>query len=104
MPKKTFTQRSKNYPTDMSKLQELLDKNKIKYILRKHPVAELEPQVKKLIGYYPSGKYQILTGDYSIIRGMVSFGYYEIMRIKGKGKFENPERFKNPEDLVKELL
>ena len=94
----------KECPTDMYKLQELLDKKKIKYILRKHPVVELEPEVKNLIGYYPSGDWQIIINDtYSVVRGMVSFGSYEIMRIKGNGKFKNPERFEKPEDLINKL-
>jgi len=97
----------KDYPTDMSELVELLKKNKIKYKLRQHPVAKLEPQCKEVIGYFPSGDWQIIIdGEYSVIRGMISFGSYEIMKIKGdctKGKFIIPERFEKPEDLIKSL-
>src|SRR3989338_2828243 len=58
---------------------------KFKFILRVHPAAEAEPQVKKLIGYFPTGEWQILAErgkkKYSIIKGMVSMGQFEVAKI-----------------------
>jgi len=99
---------SKEFQEDLMDLYHLLVAQKIPCKIRLHPFAEKEPQVKKLIGYFPFGTYQILikkdNTTYSVIRGMVSFGAYEIMNI-GKGKkFKEPERFETPEELIKELL
>lgn len=99
--------RGEDYPTDMSELTKLLDKAGISYEKRVHPVTAAEP-VKHVIGYNPAGEWQIIitTRDalYSVVRGMVSFGDYEIMRVTGVGKFGDPERFSTPQQLVKELL
>ena len=96
---------SKEFQTDMTDLCKMLDERGIKYKLRKHPVAELEPQCKELIGYFPSGDWQVIINDtYSVIRGMVSLGDYEIMAIKPSSYFESPERFEKPEDLVNDLF
>ena len=94
-----------DYETSVQELCTLFDKKKMKYVLRRHPVTaqDKEGRVKKLIGCNPAGEWQILIGDYSIIRGMVSYGYYEIMRIKGKGRFETSEGFSTPKELVEEL-
>ena len=98
---------SKEFQEDLMPLYHMLVAKKIPCKVRLHPVVKAEPQVKKLIGYYPSGINQILIKKdgttYSVIRGMVSFGNYEIMNI-GKGKkFKNPERFVIPEDLIEQL-
>ena len=98
---------SKEFQEDLMPLYAMLTAKKIPCSMRLHPVAKLEPQVKKLIGYFPTGTNQILIKKdkttYSVIRGMVSFGDYEIMNI-GKGKkFKDPERFITPEELVKSL-
>lgn len=94
----------KEFRSDMTELHLLLEKEGIKHELRPHPAVVREPQVKSLIGYYPTGEWQIIIGDreFSIIRGMASFGDYEIMSLNRKG-FEDPARFSTPEELVKEL-
>ena len=108
----------KNYPTDMWCLAKLLKKNKITFTLREHP--SVKEGAKKLLGYNPAGDWQILIDTkfsglkYSVIRGMCSFGLYEIMAVsttgegifksKLKGYFFEPERFRTAEDLIKSLL
>ena len=72
------SKRNMKYEDDLTKLKTLLEKEGIEFTYRKHPAAEHEPGVKDLIGYFPSGEHQILVGENSIIRGMVSFEYYEI--------------------------
>ncbi len=98
---------SKEFQEDLMPLYHMLVARKIPCKMRLHPAAESEPQVKKIIGYFPSGTNQILIEKdrttYSVIRGMVSFGDYEIMNI-GKGKkFEEPERFGTPKELIEAL-
>jgi len=74
---------------------------------KKHKAAELESQVKNLIGYFPSGEFQILfrkdNRTISCIRGMVSFGLYEIMEVKGSKTKGDPERFDDPKDVIKRV-
>src|SRR3990167_3720168 len=94
---------SPEFADDLTKLSALLTERGIKHELRKHPAAVAEPQVKDLIGYWPTGEWQIIIGKYSVIRGMVSFGDYEIMNIGDGDKFKDPERFKTPEALVEQL-
>ena len=95
---------SPEFNDDMSEFELELKKRGIKYTIEKHLGAlEGNGRVKEIIGYYPTGEWQIHTGDYSIIRGYASFGQYEIMRIKGSGKFEEPERFKTAKELVDSL-
>lgn len=94
----------KEHPTDMSELDALLTKKGIPHILRQHPGAASEP-TKEIIGYNPGGDWQIIIEDtYSVIRGAISFGYYEIMNIADGKKFTDPERFDTPEELIDELL
>ncbi|HUW43584.1 MAG TPA: hypothetical protein VMV95_01305 [Bacillota bacterium] len=98
---------SKEFQEDLMPLYHLLVAQRIPCKMRLHPAVEKEPKVKELIGYYPTGENQILIEKdgttYSVIRGMASFGAYEIMNI-GKGKkFEEPERFETPEELVEAL-
>ena len=88
---------SPEYRDDMYELQEALDKKNIKYLLKRHIGAS--PEVKKLIGYYPTGEWHIFIGDISVIRGMCSFGDYEVYG----GKFKEPERFKTPQELIENL-
>lgn len=86
--------RSGEFRDDLRPLQKLLDKHKIPYIVRVHPVVMAEPQVERLIGYYPTGRFQIIIDKgISCVRGMVSFGEYEIMSIRGDKRFPDPERF-----------
>lgn len=81
-----------------------LKKDGIKITFRKHPAASAEPQVKKLIGYYPSGEMQIIFEKdkkrVSCIRGMVSFGQYELMGISGINTGD-PQRFEDSRDVVR---
>lgn len=70
--------------------------------LQRHPAAVHEPKVKDLIGYWPTGEYQVLVKKdkkrWSIIKCMGSFGLFEIMQLDPTSK--DPERFK----LLRELI
>ena len=90
---------SEEFEDDMSELKAELEKRGIEHTFGKHILTELEPGVFDLMGYWPSGEWHIRIGDVSVIRGMVSFGYYEAYG----GKFKDPERFKTPEELIQAL-
>ena len=92
----------KDYPTDMTELLKALDAAKISYTIKKHPIADS----KSLLGYNPAGDWQVMIEDQvSVIRGMASFGYYEVMRTKGAGRWsQDPERFGSPTALVKDYI
>jgi hypothetical protein len=90
------TQDFSKYAADLSKLHDLLTKAGVDHGYRVHPIVEAEPDTKKIIGYHPAGEYQIiipdkLDWDISIIRGMVSWGYYEAWFKKETYRFETPE-------------
>ena len=80
-------------------VKELTDR-KIPFEKKRHRGAN--PIVKESIGYYPTGEWQILIegGKYSVIRGMASFGLYEIYG----GRYSEPERFLTAKELVDDLL
>lgn len=88
----------------MDELVALLKARGIKYTFKRHEGAN--PELMTLIGYYPTGQWHIVIHgkeEYSVIRGMVSYGFYEIMLI-GKGKkFAEPERFETPQELIDAL-
>ena len=96
------------YKEDLLPLYQKLVARKVKCEMRIHPVVKLEPDVKKLIGYYPTGEHQIIIehegNRYSVIRGMASFGSYEIMNTSGGEKFKDPKRFSEPQKLIFDLL
>ena len=100
---------NREQPDEMLELLILAKKNLkgIEIEFRKHRVAELEPQVKDLIGYFPSGEFQILFKKgkriISCIRGAVSFGLYEICEIEGNKIKGDPERFGDPKDVIKRI-
>lgn len=74
----------KNNIKTLQPLIRLLEKNKIPFIKRIHPAYNKEA-ISNI-----TGKYQIIVNDeLSIIRGMGTFGNYEMMRIKGKGNYDN---------------
>lgn len=81
-----------------------LKKEGIKMVFRKYPVAQLEPKVKKLIGYYPTGEFQIIfekgVKKISCIRGYASFGHYELLGIEGVNTGD-PVRFSEPRNVIK---
>lgn len=88
---------------DLNPLARLLTQKKIPYILRRHP-ATAETLVKTQLGYWPTGEWQIIIDKtWSVIRGMVSFGYYEIMALKVGVKYQDPCRYLIPEELVDDL-
>ena len=68
---------SKEFREDMMPLYHMLNAQKIPCKMQIHPGAT-KPKVKELIGYYPTGQYQILIEQdkttYSVIRGMVFLG------------------------------
>ena len=98
----------KEYPIDLHDLNELLNgEPNIYHEMREHPVKIEEPQVKDVIGYFPAGEHQIIIihneKTYSIIRGMVSFGDYEIYG----GDMQDPERTETAQDmfeLIKKIV
>ncbi len=98
---------SKEFNDDMSELETELKKRSIPYTIKRHTGASND-KVKELIGYYPTGYptgewHIIIEERYSVIRGMASFGDYEITNI-GKGKkFLEPERFETAKELVDTL-
>ena len=89
---------SKEFQDDMTELKELLEKEKIDFTFKRHIGAELG--VKDLIGYYPTGEWHIKVGDNSIIRGMASFGDYEIYNRKLDS---DPIRFETAQEILEEL-
>lgn len=90
------------YIEDMGPLVELLEAKKVPFVLRRHLGAN--PKVKELIGYYPTGEWQVIINDeFSVIRGMASWGLFEIMNIKDGALFKEPERFETAEELVDAL-
>ena len=88
---------SREFQDDMSELKKLLDEAKIEYIFEKHMGAT--PKVKKLIGYYPTGEWHLMVGKNSIIRGMVSFGDYEILGEKD----DDPIKFSTAKEMFEEI-
>ena len=93
---------NKEFIEDMMPLYRLLVSRKIPCSMKLH--KGWSEEIIKVIGYSPVGKYQIIIDDnYSVIRGMASWGLYEIMNI-GKGKkFAEPERFETPKELLEAL-
>lgn len=81
-----------------------LKKDGIKMIFRKHPIVEAEPGVKDLIGYFPTGEFQIIFEKdkrrISCIRGWASGGLYEVWGVAGINTGD-AERFSDPRAVVK---
>ena len=96
---------NKEFQDDLSLLAKLLEEKGIEYELTRHQGAD--PKLLDLIGYYPTGEWQIVINKkYSVIRGMASFGLYEVMNVKDQSKgtkFAEPERFETPEELIEAL-
>lgn len=98
---------SKEFCSDMSELAVGLIIEEMDFVIFRHLASS--PAVKKLIGYYPCGEWQFIISykgsEFSVIRGMISFGNYEIMKIKGPSKmFKEPERFPFSDGLINKLL
>lgn len=98
----------RGYNDDLSGLDSLLNEKSIDHKLRRHPASA--HGVKELIGYYPAGENQILISlgknEFSVIRGMASFGAYEVMQINGPNATpwsNDPERFGTAQELVEAL-
>ena len=88
---------SKEFNDDMTELKELLEKEDIKHIFKRHIGAN--PKLLELIGYYPTGQWHIKVGEISVIRGMVSFGAYELM-----GQHDDdPVRFEKASEVLVEI-
>ena len=90
--------KSKEFQDDMTELKDLLEKENIKHTFKRHQGAE--QGVKELIGYYPTGEWHIKVGDNSIIRGMTSFGDYEIYNSKID---TDPYRFETAQETLEEI-
>lgn len=99
-----------DYPTDMDELTAALDAAGIRYLKKPHPNTFERgtngQSAKDVIGYHPAGEWQvIITPDngsrYSVIRGMASFGHYEIMQTEGDGPWaDDPVRFDDVQELI----
>lgn len=89
---------SKEFNDDMSELCQLLNNAKIKYIKKRHEAAT--PRSLEFNGYYPTGRWHIYIGDISVIKGMASFGNYEVYG----GKYKEPIRFNTAQELLNDLL
>lgn len=88
--------KSKEFNDDMTELKELLEKEGIEHIFKRHRGAD--PKLLGLIGYYPTGEWHIIVGNLSIIKGMVSFGDYELMGIE-----DDPVRFEKASEVLEEI-
>jgi hypothetical protein len=110
----------KKMPTSMARLITELKKHNIPYTKKRHEGA-LEKgkngkSVIDILGYSPAGLWQITikhkTRTFSIIRGLVSFGMYEVFKVEGprhgdgkkRGWAEDPERYDRPEELVADFI
>lgn len=95
---------SPEFNDDMTPLVDLLKKKKIKHDLLRHGGARAG--VKELIGYYPTGEWHVLIykgkKKYSVIKGMASFGLYELADLTKK--VIDPIRFRNPEEVISEIM
>ena len=89
---------SKEFQDDMTELKELLEKEGIDFTFKRHEGAE--SKIKDLIGYYPTGEWHIKVGNNSIIRGMASFGDYEIYNREIDG---DPIRFTTAKEVLEEI-
>ena len=90
--------KGKEFNDDMSELKELLEKEGIKHTFKKHSGAD--PKLKTLIGYYPTGEWHIKVDKESIIRGMGSYGDYEIWNPEVDN---DPIIFKTAQEMLKEI-
>lgn len=98
--------RGEEFPIDLKELYDAMFPSlkmwgwKIK--LQEHPAYAVEKGAKKLIGYYPAGEWQIVAipprckNGFSVIRGMVSWGLYEVF---GRD-MKDPERFEKPREVI----
>lgn len=83
---------SPEFNDDLLVLHEHLKHHEIPHTYLRHRGAS--DGVKQLLGYYPTGEHHIVVmGRVSIIRGMASFGLYELYSIGGDRSFPDPERF-----------
>lgn len=98
--------RTRKEPDDLLGLYALA-KRKLKGIevsFQKHEIAKDDGLIERLIGYYPTGEFQILFEKdkkvISCIRGSVSFGNYELMGIENIDTGD-PVRFGTPKEVIK---
>lgn len=82
---------------DMSELEAELKSRGIEYEIKRHLGAD--PKLIDLIGYYPTGQWHVKIGGFSIIRGMASFGDFEVYG----GKYTEPHRFQTAKELIDDL-
>lgn len=88
---------------DLQTLSIELSKEGIKHEIRRHPGAE--PRLLEVIGYYPTGEWQILiklpVGKLSVIRGYASFGMIEAMGVSDAILLANdPERWNTEKEFI----
>ena len=90
---------SPEFQDDMSDLVLLLKKEGIKYSMRRHMGAK--PELLNILGYYPTGEWHIIVENLSIIRGMISFGQYELLEID---QYEDdPVRYSTAGEVLEEI-
>lgn len=83
----------------MKSLEEACKRRGIPYIKEKHGLATAA--MKKVTGDYPTGRWHIHIGQVSVIRGPITYGYYEAYG----GKYKNsPERFSTPKKLLDDMM
>lgn len=87
---------------DLSVLHQKLIEEGIEHSYEQHPAAVREPDAAAILGrkYHPVGSHQIRIkeGNISIIRGMASFGLFELYG----GRFDC-DRFDIEEDVIEAL-
>jgi len=93
------------YENDIAPLVALLDERKIPYrYAADHRMDLMLPELK--LHELPTlalahNKSHIFIGDYSVIRGYVSLGAYEVMYIgEGENPFSEPEQFDTADELL----
>lgn len=93
---------SPEFNDNMDDLVALLKAQGIPYTIEQHRGAN--PKILPILGYYPTGKWHVIIKDhYSVIRGMASWGLYELMNTGSTEWFPEPTRFNTPEELVEAL-
>ena len=90
---------SKEFNDNMNPLVKELTRRKIPFTIKRHKRSH--DKVKRLIGYYPAGKWHIMIEKTtSVIKGRISFGEYEAYL----GLYNEPERFSSAKKLIKDYL
>lgn len=90
------------FRTDLATLSKMLTELKMEHVYQEHRGAA-EKKVLELIGYFPGGTHQIIIDGISIIRGMVSFGHFELYSLYNSKLGDNPVRYATEEEVITAL-